>query len=1054
MGNSFDDQIEQEWFDAQIEQEWAAAHAEPSRSGRFANLEPWAETGTQLASGFVEGVAGTAGLAADVLSLAAEYTPAGLLNQARRKIFGQEDSAPEFGEYTEGAVSGLRKLGLTNPYTPDDALTRIGKESTFFLGGAGVIPGASPLKNALLAVTSGAASGGTREMLPDDTAAPIVAALAVPTVSGLAGKLARGSWNLGANVFNRMRKPTAAEINKTALTAIEAGIEGDDLLKMRQALAERPTQGLQAYRTSAEVFPHPYLARLESGLPATDMQASILTKAHQINREAARKALIKPFDIAEGQAGALTDSANQAAKRIATPGEEAITRALLKADLENTTLGPGLAKETAGAKIRDALLQNEDAFKKSYTDPAYEMAKGSLRTFKGRLTDVASNLDDYVGTYFESVGTKHVDPKLKRIILDIKNAAKKESAPSGISQITRPFGTLEDALTPNVKPELKNLLWVDGRITEIKDRIKQLKSLPPDKKITGQNQSIAVLSKIRGDLESVIDTYGDSKIIRLARDLRREQGDLFDAGVSGKLKQQSGYSYKVKDSQVAPMYFNRKRVEDMQQFNRTFKETPEAVEALEGYVIGELRATAGKGGTLTAKGLETFTQQYDSALSEIPELKSKISSLQKAQSLLDSTKAQHGKTIMEFEKSALGQFTKADPNKAINAISSHANPAARYKELAQQIGSDGAAKAGLQRGLMTRLIKEAKDASGNFTADKLRNIVNDPVKIRLHEEAFGKDFIKAVNEVSDDLQSTFEVGKRAISVQGSQTTPNITFGQFLLDGVRARFQGQQAFQNPWRYFIVRRTIDLLKNANENQVNGALANMLLDPDKLLLAMQPMTEQTAKALYPSLKRELAKAGVYAGAKEYSEDSGSSDVLTNALSKAIDPSSALAETTGEYLTANISASAEGELPNMAAPSLLDGIAQVESAGGKFRVGPKVPGQGTAKGMYQLMDKTGKWLHELTGMTEPYDPNNDQQARKLAEHYIDDILLPRFGSLELALAGYNAGPNRVAKAIKEAGTDDWGILKEYQVGGKYLLPKQTREYPGKVLSWMEKNS
>lgn len=83
---------------------------------------------------------------------------------------------------------------------------------------------------------------------------------------------------------------------------------------------------------------------------------------------------------------------------------------------------------------------------------------------------------------------------------------------------------------------------------------------------------------------------------------------------------------------------------------------------------------------------------------------------------------------------------------------------------------------------------------------------------------------------------------------------------------------------------------------------------------------------------------------------------------------------------------------------PSVLAAVAKVESAFNADAVSPA-----GARGLMQFMPATAAAMG-----VDPYDPASaiDGAARYLSSN------LRRFGSLELALAAYNAGPGAVAKA------------------------------------------
>ena len=63
-------------------------------------------------------------------------------------------------------------------------------------------------------------------------------------------------------------------------------------------------------------------------------------------------------------------------------------------------------------------------------------------------------------------------------------------------------------------------------------------------------------------------------------------------------------------------------------------------------------------------------------------------------------------------------------------------------------------------------------------------------------------------------------------------------------------------------------------------------------------------------------------------------------------------------------------------------------------------------AKGPYQLMDKTGKTVHDRLGIKEPYDPFNEPQARRIAEYILKENLQTFDGDIRKALTAYNSGP------------------------------------------------
>jgi len=119
----------------------------------------------------------------------------------------------------------------------------------------------------------------------------------------------------------------------------------------------------------------------------------------------------------------------------------------------------------------------------------------------------------------------------------------------------------------------------------------------------------------------------------------------------------------------------------------------------------------------------------------------------------------------------------------------------------------------------------------------------------------------------------------------------------------------------------------------------------------------------------------------------------------------------------------------------SLLDAVKWQESRGNPNAVSPA-----GAQGAYQFMPATAQEVRQQLGLSGPYDPTDVAQQRQMAQHYLGQQL-NQFGSPELALAAYNAGPGRVQQALKKAGEGaGWEEVSRY-------LPRETQKYVPSVL-------
>lgn len=115
---------------------------------------------------------------------------------------------------------------------------------------------------------------------------------------------------------------------------------------------------------------------------------------------------------------------------------------------------------------------------------------------------------------------------------------------------------------------------------------------------------------------------------------------------------------------------------------------------------------------------------------------------------------------------------------------------------------------------------------------------------------------------------------------------------------------------------------------------------------------------------------------------------------------------------------------------------LAQAESA---FL--PRAISRAKARGMWQFISSRGKeyGLRQTWWIDERSDP--EKSTRAAAQHLSD--LYEEFGDWYLAMAAYNAGPNRILKALKKTGGKTFWDLAD-----KKALPKETINYVPTILA------
>ncbi|MBN3860380.1 transglycosylase SLT domain-containing protein [Neisseriaceae bacterium PsAf] len=109
--------------------------------------------------------------------------------------------------------------------------------------------------------------------------------------------------------------------------------------------------------------------------------------------------------------------------------------------------------------------------------------------------------------------------------------------------------------------------------------------------------------------------------------------------------------------------------------------------------------------------------------------------------------------------------------------------------------------------------------------------------------------------------------------------------------------------------------------------------------------------------------------------------------------------------------------------------------------RFTPSVKSHAGAKGIWQFMPATGKQYG--LDLTNLYDGRDDFYAATMAALDYLEYLYSLFGDWPLAIAAYNAGENRVQKAIDEAQAK--GLYPSFD---NLRLPKETTNYVPKLLA------
>jgi soluble lytic murein transglycosylase len=123
---------------------------------------------------------------------------------------------------------------------------------------------------------------------------------------------------------------------------------------------------------------------------------------------------------------------------------------------------------------------------------------------------------------------------------------------------------------------------------------------------------------------------------------------------------------------------------------------------------------------------------------------------------------------------------------------------------------------------------------------------------------------------------------------------------------------------------------------------------------------------------------------------------------------------------------------------PYLLAAVARTESG---FR--PDAESGDGALGLMQLLPSTAKWVTTLEGWKGPKNPSltDPRDSLELGAFYLS-YLLHRFDNPTGVIAAYNAGPNKVASWIEQAGGSD-------SFGAADIQFSETKEFVRRVNHW-----
>ena len=744
------------------------------------------------------------------------------------------------------------------------------------------------------------------------------------------------------------------------------------------------------------------------------------------------------------------------------------TQGAIKSGLENQVSNvQGLvdsAKGVVDAKLGELPLpmnptEAGSVIRQSATEGRSALKSQSSKAFKGAgegLVDTAnvlSKANEVLPQYFKEFGSQ-ANPELMGLI----NSLQPEQ-----------IGVLPKTGQPILVP--KNVTMQD---------IQALRSQALKIAQKGDARS----ASIAGEIADALTTAGDNAVKlgtvtpaeaaswQKGIELWKEQSRIYNStGAPSKSVLAKKYgNYNVPESAVPGRYFkpgNKGAVEAVRNFKEAVGTSETALEPLYRYATDSFRQYAvDANGTVNAGKARNWINRHADALKELPELRSQLSSVEKAQGFLNEKFGDLKRTQAEVQKGALSQFLQADPEQAISTMLSGKDMIKKTVATVQYLAkSDKDALAGLRRGVIEHLkkktyipdstvsLQEASVAGGPTFNGTVRSGIYklewEKMKPALEKsKLFTDSQMKGFDYLYKEKSSQLSVEKAKMP-GGSDTAQNQSTIKAL-----SSIAGKSFIRNlplgAAKYLKILEPI--IQKIPQERFQALMEEALLNPKVARDLMQKATSKnlikTAQSIF---KNEIAAAGVVLPLAE--QQAGREQQFSQPTPKPPKPNYEITEKSFPSLKdlAPKKQDVSFNLNNYS-PETRARVA-VESAGNPYAVSPK-----GAQGLSQLMPATAQEIASKLGETYmPLQPgmspaqqqySMDQNVR-FGDYYYKQQLR-KYGHPTLARAAYNAGPGRVDEAIKMAGTsrDVNKILSSLPKG----VQAETIPYVNKILDRLKR--
>jgi len=872
--------------------------------------------------------------------------------------------------------------------------------------------------------------------------------LAYNVTGGVAGDVALRGLGTAVKGISEPIKRTFTEAGQTEAAANVARqiYPADTILRLDEADSALMKQPLSEYKTTADVLGTEGAAQLQKQLQMESFGDPIGQKLQA--REVARKELLQSLAPEDAQISAVQ-------REIA----DQMDTLRFNAGAADKQMGPSIDPTSAGSGLREIAEQllgkRRDMVKSDFR--AIPESEARRFTPSSDLLSATDRLQELFGP-----GSEGAPSELKRMVETLNPQLKQAGPP--VDATTRMLQEINGQAAQEVDPRVS---------LDYLQRLRRWGGEAATKAFNkGENRAGSVAQAVVKDIDEGLEQAvkdgtmpaAQANAYKKALAEHKDMAQTFERGPMGRiLRRGEGVEgYNIEPSSVGRQFWNS-NPESMKSFAKALGGNMEAREYLVRDAITDFRAaTRDVDGGFKPKDVKRWMGDHEAFLSTFPEAKQAVNEIY----VSEAKRA--------LKQKNFGKFVEANPEQAASVLLEGRDSARVADSLLKDIKEKPELLEGVRRGIIDKLHDnlyniaelEAKPAAFKRFMDK-----NDSVL----KKYFEPEQMQALEAIYSDLRSQVRTEDLARSAsRGNSVTAQKgslkaelsdlvqnefgTVGSILRNGgkVGSALGAAQGFGTAGLFgsmvggaaggMLGAKVTNIIKRA-EDATMRELAKAAADPafarDLLTKSSSARKNVIRQVLEKKINpiRQIVVSG-YIGARE--DDNKLSEDLAALLpqnrltatptptpTQAADLAAALFQPTslstlGEGQGMNISKpkaqqgkAAVGDVdltPRRIDAPLVDAVIKQESSGRANAVGPSTK-YGTAKGLMQLLDSTGKEWHKKLGLKGEYDPFNAEQNKQIGSAYLDNLVGRYQGSVPLGLAAYNWGMGNLEKAFDKLG-------------------------------------